>query len=651
MRLRALIAFTTAALGVTAAVGVTGAWAQGAGKTPEPGAPREVKALHYGDTLFEFFQERHFSALTGLMVSQHFARVAPHDDDAEVLRGGLLLSYGLHEEAGDVFALLIENNAAPAVRDRAWYHLAKIRYQRGLPGPAEEALARIENPLRGALEEERRLLQAQLLMGRADHAGAAALLDSLPKERSVFARYNLGVALVKAGDFARGSKLLDEIGLQGAATEEQRSLRDRANVALGFGALQNKQPADARRYLQRVRLDGLHASKALLGFGWAAQELGEPRSALVPWNELLQRPLSDPAVLEARIAVPFAYAELGASRQALERYEDAATRFDGERRALDSSVAEIRSGRMVAALLERNPGAGLGWYGQLHTLPPALPHAPHLAGLMAQHPFQESFKNLRDIVFIGDNLQAWRDKLASYTDMLDNRRQAFAERLPKVRAAAGAADLPALMKRRDALAAELDRVEREGDAAALASEQERDWQQRIERGAKALAGAAEPAIKAQGEIAEPAELASAAERLRRVAGALAWQQTQQFPDRLWQARKAQRQAERTLAEAEERDAALLRAQAEEPARFERFAARIKALQERIAALEPRVLALHKEQSGELQDIAVAELEGQKERLEVYATQARLAIAQLLDRAQLAQAAPTPASTEAPRAPR
>ncbi len=95
------------------------------------------------------------------MVSQHFARLSPHDDEAEVLRGGLFLSYGLHREAGEVFARLIERGAAPPVRDRAWYYLAKIRFQRGRLSEAEDALARIEPPLPGDLEEDRALLQAQ----------------------------------------------------------------------------------------------------------------------------------------------------------------------------------------------------------------------------------------------------------------------------------------------------------------------------------------------------------------------------------------------------------------------------------------------------------------------------------------------------------
>lgn len=603
-------------------------------------APRELGAPHYGDALFHFFQERHFDALTGLMVSQHFRRVAPHDDDAEVLRGGLLLSYGMHREAGEVFARLIENQAPPAVRDRAWYYLARIRYQRGLLAEAEDALARIASPLAAGLEEDRTLLRAQLLMARADHAGAAALLAALPPSASLYARYNLGVALVKSGDPAKGGALLDQIGQQPAANEEQRSLRDRANVALGFAALQGRQPAEARRYLQRVRLDGLSATKALLGFGWAAAELGEPKNALVPWTELAARPLGDPAVLEARIAVPYALAETGASAQALARYEDAVSRFDGERRALDDSIAAIREGRLVDGLLARNPGGQMGWFGSLEQLPPQMPHGGHLGAVLAGHEFQEAFKNLRDLIHLGQNLETWQARLVTFQDMLANRRQAFAERLPRVREQAGAAGLPAMQQRRDALAEALARAERDQDASAFGDARQLGLAERLLR--------AESFLKDAPDGAGAAEFAEARERVRRVAGALLWEMTQHYPARVWEAKKALRATDAALKAARERDAALLRAAEEEPARFARFAERIAALEQRIAGLAPQVAALRAEQQAHLQGIAVAELEHQKDRLEVYATQARLAIAQLLDRAQLAQRKSDAGAAEVPR---
>ncbi|MCC6247543.1 MAG: hypothetical protein IT499_07275 [Rubrivivax sp.] len=615
----------TALAAVVAIALAPAALAQSTPATTDPTfTPREVRAPHYGDALFEFFQDKHFEAVTGLMVSQHFKRVSPHDDESELLRGGLLLSWGLHHEAGGVFERLLAQNLPLSARDRAWFFLAKIRYQRGLPDAAEAALARIEQPLPAPLQEERVLLQARLLMARAEHAAAAELLRTLPPEASAVARFNLGVALVKAGDLPQGTALLDVLGQQGAADEEQRALRDRANVALGFAALGQQLGADARRYFERVRLQGPDAGKALLGHGWAALELGEPKRALVPWGELRARPVSEASSVEAHIAWPYALAEAGASAAALDGYQKAVAAFDGERRALDQSITAIRGGAFVQALLERNPRAGMGWLGGAERLP-EMPHAGHLAPILAGHEFQEAFKNLHDLVFIGRNLEGWQGKLGTYHDMLANRRQAFAERLPKMRERAGAMDIDGLEKRRGAVVAELAAVEANQDAPALADARERAHLQRIESGLATLQGAA------PGD----AEADAARERLRRVAGALTWQMTQQYPARLWQAQKALRGSAEAVAEARARDAALVRAAAEEPARFEVFAARIAALEQRIAGLVPQVAALRGEQAAQLQEIAVTALQAQQQRLEVYTTQARLGIAQLHDRAQLA----------------
>ncbi|CAD5374964.1 conserved exported hypothetical protein [Rubrivivax sp. A210] len=609
--------------GCAAGVGAQGQVADGL-------KPRAVAAPHYGDTLYQFYQGRHFEALTGLMVSQHFGRVAPHDDEAEVLRGGMLLSYGLHDEASAVFARLIERQAPPSVRDRAWYFLARIRHQRGLNDQAEAALALILAPLHAALEEERRLLQAQLLLQREDYAGAAALLEPLKGSAGagLYARFNLGVALVKSGDAEGGQALLDEVGQAPGADEEMRGLRDRANVALGFTALQDKKPREARAALQRVRLNAAQSNKALLGYGWAAAELNDPRLALVPWTELAQRPLSDAAVLEAQIAVPYALAEIGAFGQALDKYGQAVDAFAREREALAQTIAAVRGGALVRALMAGGQAgeseSGLAAFAGVERLP-ELPHSGHLAPLLAGHAFQESYKNLRDLQFLQRNLGRWQGNLVSFADMLEARGRAYAERLPRVRAAAGAMDLPALVLRQAALQQDLDRALEHGHAAAFADARELALQQRID--------SARAALRRAGD--DP-EAGAAAERLRRITGALAWQQARELPARSWQARKGLRESERTLAAAQARDAALLQAQRDEPARQARFAARIAALTAALVGLQPRIAALDAEVGRQMQEAVVAELEAQQQRLDVYAAQARLAMAQIHDRAQLAR---------------
>src|ERR1700712_1771343 len=170
-----------------AAACATFAWGAAAADAAPP-ANHEIKDPHYGDTLFQFFQDHYFTSVTELMVSQNFDRVSHHADEAEILRGGMLLSYGLHKEAGEIFAKLIDHGASPKVRDRAWYFLAKIRYQRGYIDGAGEALAHVENNLPPELQEDKSLLQANLLMAHDDYAGASKVLSGMAA-KSPGARY------------------------------------------------------------------------------------------------------------------------------------------------------------------------------------------------------------------------------------------------------------------------------------------------------------------------------------------------------------------------------------------------------------------------------------------------------------------------------
>ncbi len=582
--------------------------------------PHVIQAPHYGDAVFHFFQADYFTSITTLMASQHFLRIAPHDDEAEVLRGGMLLSYGLHRDAGDIFTRLIERSTQPAVRDRAWFYLAKARYQRGQLPLAEDALSRVQHTLPAPQEEERGLLNAQLLMARADYPAAAkalkAMVDETPGRR--IARYNLGVAQIKAGDMALGTATLDALGQETASTDEQRALRDRTNVTLGFAALATQQPAAARRYLERVPMEGPESNKALLAYGWAAHDLKALPYALVPWLKLSQRDDNDAAALEARIAVPYAYARLGALGQAQQHYAKAIQSFEHERHQLDDSITALKSGQLVQALLTLNPRGDLGEGWHMDELPD-VPHAAHLTGLLAQHDFQEAFKNLRDLRFLGQHLQTWRDKVGMFQDMLATQRQAFAEQQKRAAARGSEQALPGLHQRIDALAADVADGEARMDGVAFADARQRELLARLAR--------------LQALTAQPdgtPELQQAQDRVRLLSGILNWQLAQESPTRLWAAQKAVQSLRDQLAESERRDASLADTLASETQRLDGFDARIQALRPLIDDMIPRLAALGSEQQTVVQDIAVAELTRQKDRLAAYTVQARFALAQLYD---------------------
>ena len=175
------------------------------------------------------------------------------------------------------------------------------------------------------------LAQLMLRQGRYDDAIAALQSWHGAPDWTAYAQFNLGVALVRKEPAARGDRLSRPRGQDGdAGRGAAGSLRDKANLALGFAYLQSKRPAEARPILERVRLEGPFSSMALLGVGWADSSLGEFKRALVPWLALRKRNLLDSAVQESYLTVPYAYNQLGAPGQAAEYYSSAIDSFDAE---------------------------------------------------------------------------------------------------------------------------------------------------------------------------------------------------------------------------------------------------------------------------------------------------------------------------------
>ncbi|MBQ0931581.1 hypothetical protein [Ideonella alba] len=636
----------------------------------DPPPVRALQAPHWGDGLFFFFQDRHFDALSALMVSQHFDRLGLHGDEAALLRGGLLLAWGMHDEAAAVFERLLTDSADAAVRDRAWYFLAQVRYARGLDDEAQTALDRIGAPLADGLEPARALLAAQVALARQQPDAAAAALTALaeqpydpsattgparswwarfwawlgvslatdPQGRPVddaplYARYNLGVALVRAGRLDEGRPWLERLGTMPAAHESQRALRDQANLALGYAALQASEPEAARTALERVRLQGPSSAKALLGFGWADLALKNPRRALLPWQELAGRDPGDAAVLESRIAIPYALAELGADTAAEAAYSDALTRFDTEQQRLQATQAELQRDAWLDALVALNPADAMAWSRSAETLPP-LPHAAQLAPVLADHAFQEGYKTLRDLQFLHAHLSAWQGTIASYRDMLAHRRAVFEQRLPALAAEEGQLAVAPLQRQQAALETALTAAESSGDGQAFADERQRALQQRIAR------------VRAALQDLPPEQQAAHAERLRLLAGRLQWDLAQAAPEAAWTTRRALQASARALDEAQARRQRFSGRPTDQRQAFDDFARRLDALDARITRLLPPLQRTAREQAGALQHLALAALQTQQQRLGAYAQQARYGIAQLHDRAR--QPLDTPEATDAPR---
>jgi tetratricopeptide (TPR) repeat protein len=591
---------------------------------PDPDGlpPHPVEDLAYGDVLFYFFEDDYFDSITRLLAARQLQRIPHSREEAELLLGGLYLSLGEHVEAGRIFQDLLDKNTSEAVRNRAWFYLGKVWYQRGYLDESERALHEVSDKIDQRINAERYMLLAQLMMqqGRYDDAIAALSNWHGAPDWTAYAQFNLGIALVRKERLPEAIGYLDRVGRMNVRGEELLALRDRANLALGFALLQAQRAADARPVLERVRLEGPYSSRALLGVGWADAGVGEFKRALVPWLALRKRDLLDAAVQESFLTVPYAYLQLSATGQAADYYSTAIASFDAEMQRIDGSIEEIRNGKLLDRLLTDDKKDTLTWLWQLQKLPDA-PESRYLYTLLASNEFQEGLRDYRELNYMSRNLADWRESVSAYDDMLDTRQEKYKRRLPKADAVLAATDLDGLTRKRVDFESRLNEIDKSNDVAALGTPEEQQTWARLKRIEDFLA--AHP---------DDPELADMRERHRLLKGVMYWRLSQSFKARLWNERRSVKELEASIKNTQKQAALVGQARDTVPASDGGFTERVSAVRARIDELQQRLAQTSEKQNRYLQVLAIRELEAQKRRIEAYQVQARYELAAIYDRA-------------------
>lgn len=425
----------------------------------------EQAGFEFNRALYRHYSQDHLSAASSIL--QH-ARKEALGTDARLLLTDNLLSYGLYREALREFrALIAEGELSAKVRAGLWLKFARYEYERGYFDAAEATLTEMRVDVGGRRQRTERatlLAQIQLIKGRADDA-VETLLSGRAYAKNDFARYNLGMAFIASNDIRRGRRELDKLGLEVVNDPTEHALRDRANLALAYNYLAEAKGASARPVLQRIRLEGPYSDEALLGLGWAeiaadkaddirlserqtddtiggvigdilrpgqvnddirsrlgmlrvrtSPETEEERfrKALIPWLELDRRDPKNPAVLEVQLAIPYALDALGETDRARRFYERAVSRLEQARTGLDKAMDGILSGRMIETMIRRDRDREAGWNWRLRDLPDAA-ETYYLAEVLAEHSFQESLKNYRDLKQLQRRLARQRASLNEHS--------------------------------------------------------------------------------------------------------------------------------------------------------------------------------------------------------------------------------------------
>ncbi len=594
----------------------------------------EVRDLYYGVVLYEFYQQNYYSSAVNLLSAQQQGRLQHHGADAQLLLGGLYLSYGLHSEAEEIFTALIDDSVSPRVRDRAWFYLGKIRYQKQLFPEAVLALSRVGDSLDESLQEEFRTLTSNLLMAQEKYNDAVDFLAEMVDDssQSNYARFNLGVALIRSGRDEEGKALLRQVGVLHSTASDQKALRDKANLVLGYSLIKDN-PNEAKEYLRAVRLQGPFSNRALLGLGWAEVEHQRYEAALVPWRELASRERNDVAVFESLLSVGNALERLRAYPQAMQSYRDAVTAYEQELSALNETVEAVRGGRLWNDLLSQVQRDEIGWFWEAELLPKTS-EARYLTELMSSHGFHEAIKNLRDLYFLAGKLNRWEQEMPALDNMLTLRTETYEAQVSRLTPEQTLDHVVDVRTSRDIFIKELRQIAEQDDSRALATEEEIQQLERLQKIEKRIW------YVNSHPKANQRKLAQYRDRYRFFSGIISYDIDTTFAIRKRKIQNSLNSLDKALEAALAQQNSLQRARALAPQRFQGFDARIKSLHAQISELQTGVSQAFDEQKQQLQVMVDVELDRLRKRLVDYIDQARFSLAHLQD-----MAASRPVTTE------
>lgn len=375
---------------------------------------RSAEELEYGAVLFEYFQNDYFHALVEQKYAESLQNEAALSDNGQLVKGGMLVSYGLPGKAEPLFDQLLAGSVSHEVSNRAWFYLAKLHYNKGDFAGARAAADNVSGPIPVDILVDYHYL-ATLVTGHPERlAEQVSVIEARAKDSPAFPYFlfNLAVSQVGQGNVSDAVHNLERVtrsaGEDGSATV---ALVDRARHGLAELAMQADRLAPAWKYLREIRTTGLYSNRALLSYAWAAINREQFTDAIPALELLAERSIAIPEVQEAKVLLAHVYEQQGLFNRALTRNIKAENEFDAGV-SLIAQARQVIDGQDVPREFINNLEAIMDdtdWYARR----PSVDYerlTPFLIDLMASNAFNETLTELADLYVIEDNLRYWSDQ-------------------------------------------------------------------------------------------------------------------------------------------------------------------------------------------------------------------------------------------------
>jgi len=589
----------------------------------------KVKDLAYGVSLYNFFQQKYFSAITELLVAEHYERITSDDNNPPLLLGGLYLSYDLHKQSSAVFKQLLNDKELEipiAIVDQAYFLLGKNYYEDSLYPQAEEQFISIKDGLALESDEEKLFLMNAIFLRNEDYKQALKTLeyfssDSVWKD---YAQFNTASRLIQhSGESSveEGFDLLAELADADTGHPEKLILKDKANLAIAYVSLRDGDSEQSIEYFNKIRLKGIETNKALLGVGWANYREDKFQEAVIPWMHLASSQTeSDLAVQEAFISIPYAFEKMGLRDQALHHYGLAIDSYKFQLNETQQLVGFIKSPKFIQQL---NPGS-LGKeitsaVSVIKSLDPLL--TQYLLPFLSSNEFQYEAKSYLEILHLKYMLNHWKNNIPALQMILKEKRKIYKDKLSKTMDDESLNKVKALTKQRNELVERIKQIEVTEDATKLATPKDLEKIKLLENSKKRF-----EFLKNSNEEG----IDESKRKYRLLKGRLQWEIDVDYPVRIWSVKRDLQQLNKAVVDMNNAIESLESAWKSAPFEFASFDKRIANKEMQINNLKAKVNLAIAQQEDKLRVMALEKLRLHRNQIKLYHDRALFAKARLYD---------------------
>ncbi len=595
---------------------------------PNEQTTHKVQDLAYGVALFDFFQQKHFSAITDLLVAEHYNRIKIDSNNPSVLLGGLYLSYDLHTQSSEIFQRLLGSDSSlvpVAVLDQAHFLLGKNYFHDGFYDEAEKEFASIKKTLKFNEDEEKLFLMNKIFLRNNNLSMAQKTLASFAEDSpwKDYAKFNTGVHFIQreeADSIKLGFGLLNELGTSDATSVEKRVIKNKSNLALGFVALREGDSKQSISFFNKIDLKSEQANKALLGIGWARYREKEYDEAAITWMHLASSPDSiDLSVQEALVSIPTAFEKLKLNDQALYQYGLAIDHYTFQLSEIQKIIDYVQSPEFIKQIEKGSLGKEVTTEVELiKNLNPML--TQYMLPFLSSHEFQHQAKAYLEISHLKHMIEQWQYNVPALKMILQQKRETYEKKLSRLMDGRSLDRIKLLRSKRNALSKKIKKIERSDDSLNLPALKEIEHINLLTRSEARL-----DRLTDAGE-----DIAEQKNKFRFLKGLLIWQIDTDFLTRIWDVTRQLEVLDEEIVRMDKSMRSLTATWTNAPTHFAEFDAKIEDKASRIKRVAGKIDQAVAIQEKVLRTMMLENITAHRDKISSYYDRALFSKARLLD---------------------